>query len=303
MSNHTRPAHAVPRSFFRKTKLSAMVAAAAVVPLVVVPLSESVAGAPTASAQPTCNGVPDGISGNWTCTFDDEFDGTTLNTANWQPQLTATSGYITGGPDCYVNNPNTVSVSGGYLNLSVIQTPPTQCVPGYNPTYQAGMVTSTKLFNQTYGAFEVRAKIPDVTVPGLQETFWLYHQTNTYGAGSLSGEIDFAEFYSHYSNLDVPYIHYAYSAVDPNVSAYKCTIDPTQFNTYDVDWSPTSITVYYNGQVCLTDQPIGGPAPFNQPFFIALTQALGLGFNAPTANTPLPATTQVDYVRAWTPAS
>ena len=303
MSNRKRPAHALPRSFLRKTKLSALAAAAAVVPLVVVPLTESVAGAPTASAQPTCNGVPDGPTGNFTCTFDDEFDGTTLNTANWQPQLTATSGYITGGPDCYVNNPNTISVSGGYLNLSVVDTGPTQCVPGYYPSYQAGMVTSSKLFDQTYGVFEVRAKIPDVTVPGLQETFWLYHQTSTYGPGAASGEIDFAEFYSEYPTLDVPNIHYVHVAPDPNVTAYNCTIDPSQFNTYDVNWTPTAITIYYNGQVCLTDSPINGPAPFNQPFFIALTQALGIGFNTPTANTPLPATTQIDYVRAWAATS
>jgi hypothetical protein len=35
-----------------------------------------------------------------------------------------------------------------------------------------------------------------------------------------------------------------------------------------------------------------------------LTQALGLsGSNAVNANTPLPATTTIDWVRAWTPAS
>ena len=33
-----------------------------------------------------------------------------------------------------------------------------------------------------------------------------------------SGEIDFAEFYSQYPNLDVPFIHYNYSSTDPNVT-------------------------------------------------------------------------------------
>jgi beta-glucanase (GH16 family) len=288
--------------------LSALAAAGAVSTMLLVPLSQTV-GAPEASAQtPSCSANPDGLSGQWTCTFDDEFDGTSLNTANWQPQLTATSGYITGGPDCYVDNPNTISVSGGYLNLSVLQTAPFQCVPGYYPQYQAGMVTSSKLFNQTYGAFEVRAKIPAASAPGLQETLWLYPQKLTYGPWPASGEIDFAEFYSQYSTLDVPYVHYALSAADPNVTAYHCTIDPTQFNTYEANWTPTSITVLYNGHVCLTDtwlQTPGMPAgtPFNQPFFLSLTQALGLGTNAPTANTPLPATTQIDWVRAWQPAA
>ncbi len=305
MSLRTTAAHAAPRSFRLRTRLplSALVAAAAVSTLVLVPLSQNV-GAPLASAQgPSCGGNPDGLSGNWTCTFDDEFNGTSLNTANWQPQLTATSGYITGGPDCYVNNPNTISVSGGYLNLSVLKVAPFTCVPGYVSQYQAGMVTSSRLFSQTYGAFEVRAKIPASSVPGLQETLWLYPQNLTYGPWPASGEIDFAEFYSQYSTLDVPYIHYTLSVADPNVTAYNCTIDPTQFNTYEVDWTSSAITILYNGQTCLVDHPIAGPAPFNQPFFIALTQALGLGTNAPTANTPLPATTQVDWVRAWSQAS
>ncbi len=267
-----------------------------------VPLSQTV-GSPIASAQPTCNGNPDGLSGAWTCTFDDEFSESSLNTQLWQPMWTATSAYVA-GPDCYVDIPQTISVSGGYLNLSVVKVPPFTCVPGYTSDYQAGMVTSSVLFDQTYGAFEVRAKIPYATVPGLQETFWIYPQNLTYGPWPASGEIDFGQFYSQYSTLDVPYIHYTLSAADPNVTAYNCTIDPTQFNTYEVDWTSSSITILYNGNVCLVDHPIGGPAPFNEPFFLALTQALGFsGSNAVTASTPFPDTTQIDWVRAWEPAS
>jgi hypothetical protein len=46
--------------------------------------------------------------------------------------------------------------------------------------------------------------------------------------------------------------------------------------------------------------PLVKPQPFDQPFFINLTQALGIGANLfDPATTPLPATTQVDYVRVW----
>lgn len=258
----------------------------------------------TTTAPPTCQGAsPLGLSGSWNCTFDDEFNGSSLNTHLWQPQLTATSLYVA-GPDCYVNNPSTISESGGYLNLSVVKVPQFQCVGSYSSQYQAGMVTTSGHFSQTYGAFEVNAKLPVSTAPGLQETFWLYPQTLLYGKWPASGELDFAEFFSNYSNLDIPNIHYTNSASDPNATSTKCVIDPTKFNTYEVNWTPKSITMLYNGNVCITDTPIGGPAPFNDPFFIALTQALGLtGSNAVNAATPLPATTQVDWVRAWTPAS
>jgi beta-glucanase (GH16 family) len=166
------------------------------------------------------------------------------------------------------------------------------------------MVTTRDLFTQTYGAFEVSAKLPQTTAKGLQETFWLYPETLTYGKWPASGEIDFAEFYSEYQDLDIPFVHYSNSSKDPNTTSHNCTIDPTQFNTYGLDWTPTTLTMLYNGNVCFTDTWLNGPAPFNQPFYIALTQALGLfGGNAVTANTPMPATTQIDWVRAWTPAS
>ncbi len=68
-------------------------------------------------------------------------------------------------------------------------------------------------------------------------------------------------------------------------------------------WQRGTITVLYNGNTCLVDNPTRGAAPFDQPFFIALTQALGVDTNAFSASTtPLPATTQIDWVRAWSPS-
>jgi Glycosyl hydrolases family 16 len=255
-----------------------------------------------------CQGTtPLGLPGSWNCTFDDEFDGTTLNTNNWVPQVTAASGYTNGATACYQDNPQTISVSGGYLNLTALQVAPFTCPDGSNTfttTYEAGMVSTSGLFDQTYGAFEVNAKLPPSVVEGLQETMWLYPQNLTYGAWPASGEIDFAEFYSEYPGLDVPYIHYAQSSTDPNATSYDCLINQDSFNTYGVDWTPTSITVLDNGQPCLVDTPTTGSEPFNEPFFIALTQALGVGTNAFSPGvTELPATTQIDWVRAWSPAS
>jgi len=269
-----------------------------------------------ASSAPNCGGQvmakPGG--GDWQCSFDDEFNGTTLNAANWVVQQTATSGYTTGagsGIACYVDSANNVSVAGGYLNLTVRkEAKPFTCTdPFGNVTtqYTSGMVSSYGLFNQAYGLFEVSAKLPAATVKGLQETLWLWPQNDTkYGRWPGSGEIDFGEFYSQYPTLDIPYIHYNAAATDPNVTSYNCTVaNESQFNTYGVQWSSSSLTILYNGKTCLVDHsdpaaPLVAPEPFDQPFFVALTQALGINTNAfQPGTTPLPATTQVDWVRVW----
>jgi len=276
------------------------------------------------ASTPICGGeVPPSKpgGGSWTCTFDDEFDASTgdanaLDTSWWVPQVTATSGYATGplgSEACYENSPNNISVSGGALHLTVRQEPAPFLCGALLTQYTAGMVSTYGIFNQTYGRFEVRAELPPTTASGLQETLWLWPVNDTlYGSWPTSGEVDFSEFYSQYSNLDIPYIHYDYSESTVNatthtntVTAYNCQITPGQYNDYAVVWTPGSFTITVNGSICLIDDylPDGGliaPEPFDQPFFIALTQALGIGTNSFNAlTTPLPATTSIDYVRVW----
>lgn len=276
----------------------------------------------TNPADANCGGVslakPGG--GTWSCTFDDEFDGSTLDLAKWQIQLTSTSGFDTGGA-CYLAD--NVAVARGTLNLTVRKNAASiHCGTGawaFDTHYTSGMVSTLDRFSQTYGRFEVRAKLPATTVKGLQETFWLWpNNALKYGAWPGSGEIDFAEFYSQYAGWNIPYLHYNYTATtdwatNTNVvtawpapyaqPGMNCQIDQSAYNTYAVQWLPGQITLQVNGQNCLIDNyvasGVSGAAPFDQPYFLALTQALGVGSNAPAANLPLPATTSVDYVRAW----
>ena len=174
--------------------------------------TSTAAGANPASE---CSGTTPPVAapaGGWQCTFDDEFNGTSLDTSKWQPQLSSTSGYSTGAaPDlvCYVDNPQTISESGGTLNLSVVQTPTPQPCGQTQTQYEGGMVSSYEIFSQRYGFFEARAKLPASTLDGLQETLWLYPENETlFGPFPDSGEIDYGEFYSEFPTTDVPVVHY-----------------------------------------------------------------------------------------------
>ena len=245
-------------------------------------------------------------AGTWSCTFSDDFDGTSLDTSKWIAQRTDTSGYTSGKTACFTDGPGNVSVSGGALQLTARReaTPFTCKDPSgdFLTPYTSGMVSTYGRFSQTYGRFEVRAKVSGARVPGLQSSFWLFPQSSTYGAWPASGEIDFAELYSQYADRAIPYVHYNPAAPDPNVTTTSCAIgNPDDFHTYALEWTTSQLKMIYDGQTCLIDTwKTGSTQPFDQPFFIALTQALGIGTNQfNPASTPLPATTTVDYVRAW----
>jgi beta-glucanase (GH16 family) len=281
----------------------------------------SKAPAPSTNTGPVPNGsncggqptlVADGLT--WACSFDSEFTGSTLDPTKWQVVTTAQSGFVTGPNPCYVNSPNNVSVGQGYLSLTVREeAQPFMCAGTYPMQYTSGYVATYQRFSQTDGRFEVLAKVPDATVAGLESSFWMYPESlNGYGAWPQSGEIDIAETYSVAPTLAVPYIHYSYdsSTTDAStntntVTATNCPMAPGQFNDYVLEWTPSVMKVFINGKLCLTDHwvpssPLVAPQPFDQPFFVNLTQALGNGNDAfNPATTPIPATTEIKYVRVW----
>ncbi len=265
---------------------------------------------------PDCGGVPtepkvDG--GQWTCSFDDEFSGTTLDRTRWVPAQTSATGFSSNRQDCYVDDPGNVSVSNGALQLTSRLAPaPFTCVhtakDSWTTQVTSGSVSTFGLFSQTYGRFEVRARVLGAKVPGLQESFWMWPQDYKYPLlpWPANGEIDIAEIFHKYPDRAIPYLHQL-NTVDPYVTNDYCMInDISKYHTYVAEWTPASIKIIYDGVTCLEDKwsavaPETGRDPFDVPFTVALTQALGQGNgNAYVpGTTPLPATTQVDYVRVY----
>jgi beta-glucanase (GH16 family) len=249
--------------------------------------------------------------GYWTCSFDDNFNGRSLDATKWTVQQTANSGYHSGA-ECFVDRSANTSVANGVLSLTVRkESAPFTCTDplgDYRTQYTSGMVSTWGKFTQAYGRFEVRAKLPAAKIRGLQESFWLWPADATkYGPSwPMSGEIDIAEVYSQYPDRAVPYIHYVPASLDASVTNNYCLIsDITKFHSYVAEWTPSEITVIYDGHTCMVHRwnpalPLVGSQPFDQPFMVVLTQALGITTNEfDPATTPLPATTQVDYVRVW----
>ena len=266
-------------------------------------------GASTAAANPRCGpAIHKKGKHSWRCTFAANFSGTALDRSRWLPQRTDTTGFTNGLTACFVDSPNNVSVSGGTLKLTARrEAAPFTCRDprsgNFRTQYTAGMITTAGgRFSQTYGRFEVRARVLGPRARGAQTSLWLYPVRHNYGPWPASGEIDFAEMFSAFPDRAIPYVHYNALASDSSVTNNRCRIrNLAQFHRYAVVWTRTSIRMIYDGRTCLTHRLTpAAPQPFDKPFFIALTQELGVGNNAfDPSITGLPATTEIDYVRAW----
>lgn len=240
----------------------------------------------------------------WTCSLDDEFNGTTLNRSVWTPQTAFAMG-TQAAHTCYADDPSTVNVSGGTLNLTMhkVETPISCTFGGLSgPTnYVSGGVMSYRLFSQQYGRFEARIKNTATQFPGLHEAFWLWPDDRVPStvAWPYAGEMDVSETYSSYPSLAIPFLHYS---ADPKGTllgtntAWNCNAPRGVWNTYAMEWGPTKIKIFVNGRLCLTNT--SGDAAFMKPYIMALTQGMGAAGNVYDGRAPL-GTMNVDYVRVW----
>ena len=117
-----------------------------------------------------------------------------------------------------------------------------------------------------------------------------------------------AEVYSALNDRAIPYLHYLLDKTTVDLTTgtnvftnnYCMIDDVTAYHEYTLEWTPT----HAHHPLRRPDLPgrqrrLVGPSPFQQPYFLTLTESLGVGGNAPTLQTPLPSTMDIDWVRVW----
>ncbi len=273
-----------------------LLAAALAVPLA------PVAPAPRAAAADACGTVvARSTGGYWTCTFVDNFGGSTLDTKKWiglnQPGT---------GDLCTLNSPRTIGVSMGRLRLSAVRTTSTVRCParanGTRAKYAGATVSSYYRFSQQYGRFEARIKVRNTSLPGLHEAFWLWPDTRYSSDDNWpnTGEIDVMETYSYQSSLNVPFLHYwadSYGAVDGFNTSWSCKSQRGLWHTYVLEWSYSQLSIKVDGRTCLTSTH-AAPS-FRKRMIMNISQYLGGGNNLYDGRVSLPATMEIDWVKAW----
>jgi beta-glucanase (GH16 family) len=168
----------------------------------------------------------------------------------------------------------------------------------------ARLITSGK-FEQAYGRFEARIKIP--YGQGVWPAFWLLGADDKHVGWPTCGEIDIMENIGREPAIVHGTIH------GPGYSGAKGIGDPysvssgrfaDDFHVYVVEWEPEQIRFYVDDHLYATRKPSDLPAGtkwvYDHPFYILLNFAVGGGWpGSPDATTKFPQTMLVDYVRVY----
>lgn len=237
-------------------------------------------------------------------TFEDNFDGNAVDESKWfNARLDVRKGGIW--------NPSMVHVQDGNLTIECKYLEDGLRGPGY---YTARIDTTGK-YEQTYGYFECRAKLP--AAQGLWSAFWLSSHTVQPGVPGIMGtEMDVFESPLYYrKNLGLENglvtsnlhhggydLHHRYH----NVTVAKANNPYEEFNTYGMEWNPDGYTFYINGHETGHSR-YGGVS--RVPAYMILSMEVDGAGGRPahgwsgiiTKNDPeaLPARLVVDYVRAY----
>jgi hypothetical protein len=222
----------------------------------------------------------------YTLTFRDEFEGGSLDADKWADHIWYDTAKAT--PD--------YGVMDGALKIW----PERNAAGGFDER----VLTTAGHFHQTYGYFEMEAKLP--VGAGLWPAFWLL---NSDDPDRGEPEIDIMEAYSgdssgYWSTGDLHPIRYEATyfqngANFPGLEASRSLATPdlsAEFHKYAVSWKADSISFYFDGQLLSS-----APVSMSKRAYILLDMQYGGASGPPDATTPTGPSNafEVKYVRAW----
>ena len=266
----------------------------------VMALAQTPVGSPDASpvatpaasliASPIATPTGAGQSGmdkpGWTLTFNDEFDGTALDTTKWMDQYWHGRTHSNNEQQYYA--PDGYGVADGRLCFTAEQRE-----MGGMP-YTSGMVTSFESFSQQYGWFEIRARFPKGQ--GLWPAFWLLPATKEWPP-----EIDILEILGHETDKVYFSTHWTNDVIGPENHQFKTGdwVGPdfsADFHTFAVEWQ-ADLCVWYVDGVERYRSVAGIP---DEPMYVIANLAVGGDWpGMPDATTPFPSSMDIDYIRVY----
>lgn len=231
----------------------------------------------------------------WELVWQDEFDGSYLDTDYWIYD-TGAGGWGNEELQFYTNRPDNVRTEQGVLVIEARQE------EFRGSDYTSARIKTQTLNSWTYGRIEARMKLP--TGQGIWPAFWMLGENFPTAGWPECGEIDIME------NIGDPRTVYGtvhgpgYSGGDGVGSSVTTSGDPLDesFHNYYVEWKPDEIRWYLDGVEyhSITNADVPGEWVYDHPFFIILNLAVGGQWPGyPDQTTQFPQQLMVDYVRVY----
>ena len=258
------------------------------------------------------------LPAQWTLVFEDNFDGSTLNSDYWNVMIGDGTDY--GLPPGWGNNEQqwytseNVTVADGNLVITAKNEP-----MGGMP-YTSGRINTANKVDITYGRIEARIKMP--TGQGIWGAFWALPTDSQYGGWASGGEIDVMEVVNPGTNDGADEIlgtiHFGQPWPLNQLDGGEHEVPSvTDYHTYAVEWEANEIRWYVDDvhyHTATTDTwysyfyknqsegYVSEPtAPFNQNFHLLLNMAIGGNLpGAVSPDTVFPAQMMIDHVRVFT---
>ncbi|WP_299549248.1 glycoside hydrolase family 16 protein [Seonamhaeicola sp.] len=241
-----------------------------------------------------------------TLTMSDEFDvDGAPNSAIWGFDIgTGDNGWGNNELQYYTDRPENVVVEDGMLKITAIQ----ESFEGSG--YTSARLLTKGLFEQQYGRFEARMKLP--FGKGMWPAFWLLGANIDEIGWPFCGEIDVMENGGSNPTVASGAIHGpGHSGGDAIKKEFEFEMSrvDTEFHIYGIEWGPQYINYYIDDVLyfqitpdTLEEEDVNRSnwVYDNGPFFMIINLAVGGNFDGnPTPETVFPQTMYVDYVRVY----
>jgi len=250
---------------------------------------------------------PQAAESRWTLVWSDEFngpDGSRPDAAKWKFEVGG-NGWGNQELQYYTTRPENSFIRGGNLVIQTLQ----ESFAGPDRVarnYTSARMTTQGLFEQAYGRFEARVKIP--RGQGIWPAFWLLGNDFGKVGWPACGEIDIMENIGKEPSTIHGSMHGpGYSGDFDFTSVYKLPGGVNffdDFHVFAIEWEPGTVRFYVDQELYSTFTPSRLPAGrkwvFDHPFFIVLNVAVGgLWPGLPDSTTVFPQAMLVDYVRVY----
>jgi beta-glucanase (GH16 family)/GH18 family chitinase len=243
-----------------------------------------------------------------TLVWSDEFNaaaGTPIDATKWKHDVGG-SGWGNNQLE-YDTSRTSNSSHDGNGNLAIVARRETFTgTDGVTRDYTSARINTAGKLEHAYGRFEARLKLP--VGQGIWPAFWMLGNDIGTVNWPTCGEIDIMENVGNAPGVNHGSLHGpGYSGATPMTGSYTLPGGARftdAFHTFAIEWEPTAIRWYVDGNLYQTRTPASLPAGtrwvFDHPFFIILNVAVGGNWpGPPDGSTVFPQTMLVDYVRVY----